>query len=225
MNIASPECLTNADNDSDRECETSMPAYGIFAISTANPYPPLNVLSALMVASRELEILCDTGAELNVLSSHYMPDLSLEKAHVSISAWGNFQLPVLGSARCFVSCEGRTVDDTFYIIESTSSRTLPLFTYDLCRKLGIIAELASIGESVVDVHCILDNHRAVFEQKGLLNTEYAYDIHIVEGATPISVPARRLPPTKVLPLLRQELQRMTVSSAPFSNQQIGVLRW
>ena len=44
------------------------------------------------------------------------------------------------------------------------------------------------------------------EQKGLLNT--AYDIHIMEGATPISFPARRVPP-KVLPLLRQELQRMT----------------
>ena len=164
VNIASPECLTNADNDSDRECETSMPAYDIFTISTGQSLSAVKRI--VRVNGRELEILCDTGAELNVLPSHCMPDLSLEKAaHVSISAWGNFQLPVLGSALCSVSYDSRTVDDTFYIIESTSSRTLPLFTYDLCRKLGIIAELASIGESVVDVHCILDKHRCLLSRR------------------------------------------------------------
>ena len=136
-----------------------MPAYDIFAISTEQSLSAVKRI--VRVNDHELEILCDPGAELNVLPSHCMPDLSLEKAHVSISAWGNFQLPVLGSARCSVSYDGRTVDDTFYIIESISSRTLPLFTYDLCRKLGIIAELASIDESVADVHCILDKHRAV----------------------------------------------------------------
>ena len=62
--------------------------------------------------------------------------------------------------------------------------------YNLCRNLGIIAEPVSIGESVVDVQCILDKHQAVFEQKGLLNTGYTYDIHIMEGAMPISVPAQ-----------------------------------
>ena len=88
MNIASPECLTNADNDSNHECETSMPAYDMFAISMGQSLSAIKHI--VCVNGCELDILCDTGAELNVLPSHCMPDLSLEKVHISISAWGNF---------------------------------------------------------------------------------------------------------------------------------------
>ena len=124
MNIALPECLTNADNDSDHKCETSMPAYYIFAISMGQSLSATKRI--VCINGRELEILCDTGAELNVLPSHCMPDLSLEKAaHVSISAWGNFQLPVLGSSHFSVSYDGHTV----LMIPSTSSSPLPLAPY------------------------------------------------------------------------------------------------
>ena len=64
----------------------------------------------------------------------------------------------------------------------------------MCPKLGIIAELASIGELARgnSVSNILDRHKAVFEQEGLLNTGYMYEVRVEEGAVPVSVPTRRV---------------------------------
>ena len=206
-------CVESAHDSCTRDsltpaCETSDAEYNVqqFYDIYATSRSLESVTRCVEVNGYPLSAICDTGAELNILPEHSVPELKLDHADVSIFAWGHFKLPVLGCAMCSISYNGVTVNDMFYVIRS-DTRCRPLLTYALCHKLGIIAELASVQGLQSGLNTILMQHSDVFTQEGFLNTGYVCDVSLTEDAKPVSVPARRVPP-KVLPLLKEEVAKM-----------------
>ena len=96
----------------------------------------------------------------------------------------------------------------FYVVDLPSSAVTPLLAYDLCKELGLIADLAGLttqqrGSNVDPVK----DYAHLFSRQGNLQTGYEYSVTLKSEITPFSPPARRLPPalhTKV----QDELQRM-----------------
>ena len=170
-----------------------------------------------------MSAISDTGAELNILPEHSIPDLDLVNATVSISMWWNFEFTVFGCTNCSVTYNGVTANDVFYVIWS-ASHCKPLLTYALSCKLGIDRELASVTVNWSWLNSILVQHDEFFKQGGG-HSKYWLCLWSVppENAMPISIPACRVPP-KVLPLLKEEIGR-TYQNGTICKINEPTLRW
>ena len=63
-----------------------------------------------------LDILIDTGAEVNVLPSSAGIPTDLQLCSVTVQAWEKFDIPVCGKATCDVNYKGKTVRVEFIIV-------------------------------------------------------------------------------------------------------------
>ncbi len=102
----------------------------------------------------------------------------------------------------------------FFVVDFPSS-IVPLLSYELCRELGLIAELASVTDSHHSMKPsttdeILSRYQHVFDRQGSLTTGYEYSITLKDTATPFSPPARRLAPS-LHDKVKLELDRMEAS--------------
>ena len=168
------------------------------------------------------DCMVDTGAQVNVIPNgacdgKLVVSLKLSPTNVSIKAWGNFSLKVLGSVQCPVEYKGCSVTDTFFIVDTGGNNNdRLLLTYELSHKLGLMAELATMRSVVVDnenmisdsgrVKAMLREHAQVFSQEGKING-IACTIQVRSDAVPYAPPARRVPPA-LLDELKRELTCM-----------------
>lgn len=190
------------------ENETSH--YSVYATSFSVP----EVRKDVFVNDVHMSVLCDTGAEINVMPFECMPHVKLDTTNIRINAWGNFQIPVLGSCVCTVKYGNACVSDKFYVVDISDS--LPLLSYPLSKRLGIIAELANLQIDTVTpttpsdaINKLVSDYSHVFNRDGLLKTGYEYDVTLRDDASNCryTPTARRIPPA-LHDKVEQELNRM-----------------
>ena len=136
-----------------------------------------------------LDILVDTGAEVNVLLSSAVVPTDLQLCTVAVQAWGKFNIPVCGKVTCDVNYKGKTIRVEFIIVTLPKDRNtmLPLFSHELCQRLGMIHELLQVSNINV-----FKDYNDLFTGLGVLNTGFEYKVPIDNTVPAKNVPARRL---------------------------------
>ncbi len=201
---------------------TDCDLFACYSVSNVNE--PENSFVNLDDLSREILIngtckvfaLIDSGASLNILPHGLVPDLHLEPSDAKVFAWGGFPIEVLGVAEVDVAYKEKRVKAKFHVVavERVGSKVRSLMTFDLCRKLGLLlelAELCSIHESLArpatPPERIAKEFSDLFTGTGLLSTGVEYSISIDKQASPFSQPARRVPPA-IMPKVKTALEHM-----------------
>lgn len=111
--------------------------YSIFAFENSG------VVRNVRINDIPVTALADTGAEVNVLPNDVIPRSSLSPTSMTIKAWGNFSVPVIGLCKCTVTYKNHSTCDFFYVVDLPSTNAKTLLTYPLCKNLGIMNELAN----------------------------------------------------------------------------------
>ena len=162
--------------------------------------------------------LIDSGSQLNVLPVAAVPNLKLDASSTKIFAWGDFPVSVIGEVVAKVAYKNKTVEAKFHVVDSKvpSSRSRALMSFNLCKDLGLIDELAEVCV-VESTDCaepmktkesnIREEFDDLFHGIGRLTTGDKYTISLSADAKPYSPPARRLPPA-IIPKVKVELERM-----------------
>ena len=101
-----------------------------------------NVTHYVIVNRYAIDVICDSGTEISVLPKHAVPNLLIAPTKLTLHAWGNFDLPVLGSSACSVSYYNKTVKKIFLVVDLQNKSTKPLLSFWPIKELGIISELA-----------------------------------------------------------------------------------
>ena len=158
-----------------------------------------NCTREVVINDQQVSILIDTGAEVNVLPRDCVHGIDIQPTMTSIKAWGNFPIPVLGTTYVSVRYKSVTVRAFFHVVDLPSSAVTPLFSFELCKDLGLMAELACLGPSNPiensSTDGVLSKFQDLFERHGSLQTGYEYSVTLKDDAIPFSPPARRLPPS------------------------------
>ena len=94
-----------------------------------------------MLNSTSVDILIDTGAEVNVLPSSIGVPVKIDPCTATVQAWGKFNIPVRGKATCTVTYKGKTVAADFLVVDLPRGKgtSLPLFSLELCQRLDMIS--------------------------------------------------------------------------------------
>ena len=127
-----------------------------------------------------------------------------------VTAFGNFPIRVLGETTCNVQYAGVTVSDRFLVVDVPDS--LPLFSIDLCRKLGILKEIAAVCDMSDRSQGAFDSLLSKFDSAGLFAglgcvKNFEYKIALDASIKPVSEPLHRLPPA-IASLVESKLQSM-----------------
>ena len=90
--------------------------------------------------------------------------------------------------------------------------SLPLFSTDLCRKLGILKEIAAVCDMSDRSQGAFDSLLSKFDSAGLFAglgcvKNFEYKIALDASIKPVSEPPRRLPPA-IASLVESKLQSM-----------------
>ena len=172
----------------------------------------------VLMNEQSVSVLIDTGADVNVLPKDCLSHLEIRPTSATIKAWGNFPIPVLGTAMIAVQYGSEKIPAEFFVVDLPSSVVTPLLNFALCKDLGLMAELASptpeasINSVTNSPHTnkLLEDFRDIFERKGSLQTGYEYSITLKNDAIPFSPPARRLAPS-LHERVKAELDEMETS--------------
>ena len=165
----------------------------------------------VLINGQMLTVLADTGSQCNILPHHCVTcDLTLQPTTTKVTAFGNFPIRVIGETTCVVCYAGASVSDIFLVVDVPDS--LPLFSADLCRKLGILKEIASVECVPAQGQSDVENLLSKFDSAGLFTglgcvKNFEYKIELDESVTPVSEPPRRLPPA-IASLVDNKLQSM-----------------
>lgn len=173
-----------------------------------------DVTRKVHISGIPLNVICDTGAEINVLPVGLIPDLNLQSTSVKLRSWGNFDINVLGCCVLPIVYKNLTFSETFYVVDLPNNKnTMPLLCFSLCQKMGLLNELAvplptSIDQKVQNVlttsldpkiQNVIEEYKNTFTQLGDVKSS-EYTIELVEDSVPFAFPARRLPPTLMKPV-------------------------
>ena len=152
--------------------------------------PKEEIQRRVVMNGKEVTILIDTGADVNVLPWNSGVPIDLQSSSARVQAWGQYDIPVIGKTRCVVSYKGMEVQAEFTVVKLSDNATaIPLFSLPLCQKLGMIKELLQVRKLN-----FFDDYSDLFDGIGCLNTGFQYVISLKDNATPRNIPARRLPP-------------------------------
>lgn len=185
--------------------------------SAVHVFASLNAVTRLVkINDVVVKAICDTGASVNVIPKEVLPSsIDVLPSSTTVKAWGNFNISVLGYCICSVQYGTCKVDARFEVVDVTGCETL--LTYDLCLRLGIIAELAQVSKSCpvksnntdVDDNCeiLLKQYDYLFNKQGLLTTGYKYSISLTDKSASFSTPARRVP-VALYDKVKAEIDRM-----------------
>ena len=88
-----------------------------------------------------IDAIIDTGADCNVLPEDCVPHLTVTPTTMTIKAWGNFFLPILGEVECHVRYKSHGVQALFFVVDVHNMK--PLMSLSLSRELDLISELVT----------------------------------------------------------------------------------
>lgn len=189
-----------------RQMESTDPAqpddsdnvFNLFAAS-----PSSEIQRDVTINGRQATILIDTGADLNILPSNTGVNVQLQPSKARVQAWGQYDIPVLGKAKCVVIYKNKELEADFIVVQMRNHAiTMPLFSLPLCRELGMIDELIQIRR--VD---FVNEYHDLFQGMGCLNTGFQYKASMKDDVPARNCPARRLPPA-MMERVREELNKM-----------------
>ena len=128
--------------------------YFAFRVATVCRVRNSSMARVIRINDCVVSVLPDTGAEVNLLPRDACPHQQLEATDINLKAWGNFKLAVLGKfTGSVVYADYRVVAD-FYVVDKKSVEVQGLISYDLCQRLGIMAELALQSKPVSEAKLV-----------------------------------------------------------------------
>lgn len=205
----------NYKSDSDDSCTNR---YDLFYVNSFNSPTDFEALSRdILVQGIPVRALIDTGSQINVLPSNVVPSELLRKSSAKIFAYSGSPLSVLGETFVKLQYKSKVINAKFFVVDSEIAR--PLMSFNLCRELGLMQELAEqnvtqvamIDTTLGSDHSLDQEIRTEFHDLfngiGTLSTGDEYTITLSKDAVPYSPPARRLPPA-IVPAVKLELDRM-----------------
>lgn len=154
----------------------------------------------IVVNGQEIECLIDTGASVNVIPN-IITDVEIVPTDVTVEAWGNFTLKVLGKTTLTVVYKDKSVAATFVVVDSHGSN-IPLLSGSLCRHLGLLDELVSHAKPAD----FIAQYPQVFSGIGKLK-DFKCTITCRPNAVPFSCAPRRLP-LSLVPDVKKELDNL-----------------
>ena len=95
-----------------------------------------NVTWHVIVNGYAIDVICDSGAEVSVLPKHAVPNLLIAPTKLTLHAWDNFDLPILGSTACDISYHNKTVKETFLVVDLQNESAKPLFSFLADQRAG-----------------------------------------------------------------------------------------
>lgn len=160
----------------------------------------------VLIDDKLYSVILDSGAEVNVMPRYLMPDKTLTSTKVRIKSWGNFDIPVLGSTVCKVTCNSHEIFATFFVVDIAAMQ--PLFSLTLLRQLDLISELACVKSNVISLNCLETEFPSLFDvNNSCINTGYKYRVALKDECIPYSAATRRVPPA-LLPKVKSALDDM-----------------
>lgn len=182
-------------------CKTDSDSFDIFAAEGGV------VRKDVVIDDQPMCVILDSGAEVNAIPRHLMPDKCLSPTDVRIRCWGKFEVPVLGQASCRVACNSHELDALFYFVDIDSDH--PLFSLELFRNLGLLAELSCVRSDTLNLDDLVTQFPSLFDSKdcACINTGSAYRVTLKDNFVPYCAPARRVPPA-LLPKVKVALDEM-----------------
>ena len=113
-----------------------------------------------------------------------IPNLPVVPTNTEVSAWGGFNIPVVGTAVVDVTYRDKHTKATFYVVDAKAcgDRARTLMSFTLCKQLGLIEELAELCnlettmESTSAEAKIRDEFKDLFTGEGSLCTGDTYTI-------------------------------------------------
>lgn len=161
----------------------------------------------ILIDDKPVSAILDSGAEVNAIPRHLMPDKCLSPTDTRIRCWGQFEVPVLGKAYCKVTCNSREVNALFYFVDIGSA--YPLLSLSLFRSLDLITELSCVNSETLNLECLETEFPSLFDTTdcACIDTGYEYHISLKDNFTPHCAPARRVPPA-LLPKVKIALDGM-----------------
>ena len=133
--------------------------FNVFATSSSVT-DASKVCCQIFVNGYAIDAIIDTGADCNVLPKDCVPHLTLMPTTMTIKAWGNFLLPVLGEVECHVRYRSCDVKALFFIVDVHNMKSL--LSLSLSRDLNLISELVTTNmpASTSTLTCSLSNLRS-----------------------------------------------------------------
>ena len=209
--------------------------FNVFATSNSHA----DVTFPVSIDNSNFNVICDTGSELNIITNSDIDTNDLQSTNVTINAWGNFPLTVLGKKLCRVQYKDKIISNcTFYVVDvpAHGNHIKPLISATLSKELGLLRELAIEGKGRLEGekgdnshdtflsnphHCLMDSsddpkiqtylekYRSVFDSNGLISTT-PYNIELKSDVKPFAPPCRRVPPA-LLDKLKAEINHLVES--------------
>ena len=163
------------------------------------------------INGQEVEVLIDTGAQVNILPQSCIRDLDMGPSAVKVSAWGDFPLEVAGETVCEVRYKDIAVRAKFVVVKLATRGNMPLFTAKLCSELRMLQELVSYVQQNVpsdrSTEIIAEfEAQGMFSGTGLLKN-FAYKVKVDNSVKPVSSPPVKLPPA-ILEEVEGELRKL-----------------
>ena len=126
--------------------------YNVFCLASSVSHS--KVSKHVYINGNRVESICDTGAEISVLPINCLPNVKYVDTNISLKAWGNFPLTVLGITTCKVSYKNCSVRCKFLVVDVDTDK--PLLSYDVCKSLGLLYELATVSAEYSEREPITD---------------------------------------------------------------------
>ena len=182
-----------------------------FTVYTSVSSDETNMRRTVYINEQQVEVLIDTGAEVNILPASTVSDINIQPTSVTVSAWGNFPLQVIGETICSVTYKNMSVRAKFIIVKGVATNNLPLFSTSLCRQLHMLHELLSatqLDKPIHDTNAIVSEfeERGIFSGLGLVKN-FACKVEVDETIKPVASPPVKLPPA-ILDQVEAQLQEL-----------------
>ena len=154
------------------------------------------------IQGEQVEFKIETGSQVNILPNsiykRLCPRPKLKHTSITLSAYNNIKIPVIGKCVCLIPQNKKAVPVLFIVTEENLSPILGLPTSD---KFQLIKRVSQVNNS----NDILSEFLDCFGEIGCLPR--TYHIELKPEIKPVITPPRKIPHS-IKPKLKEELQRM-----------------
>ncbi len=201
------KCQTNAVEQDSVVLDNSNTDYSLFTVESEK----CSLMRDVMLHSRSIQALVDTGAQRNVLPLKLVPPgVLLNPSEANLYAFGGSRISVVGELEETVTYGSHTTIANFVVADVSTSYAL--LSASLCKSLHILHELCNTlstdNHDTSSVTTIVETYKRNGLFRGLGEVlNYQCEISVDSTVKPVSCGPRRLPPA-IVPQVEDKISEL-----------------